>query len=120
MTDGISTDLRLICGGAYGFINQKSKKYELTTPHGIMDDVERSIVYFKNDGGILRYNQFGLSTPLMCDGGIDTNVGGKAKRLELVKKSCDHFNEKYSKYGDIVDNKLEGVTFKLKKNPKNK
>jgi hypothetical protein len=89
----MTTDLRFIHGGFYGFINRKSIDYGL--PNDMKEDVERTLLYFIRDGIVIRFNQYGFKSKMYCKGGC----GLFKDRLELNEKSTDYLVEKYSDYG---------------------
>lgn len=117
MTDGYTKDLRMIEACFYGFINTHNKKYDLpiTSKYkGIDDDIERTIIYYKNDGGVLRFNEVACIHDYKADGGIKTSLNG-ISRNDIILKVLKEFENEYSNYGYVIDNKLDGKTFKLYK-----
>lgn len=114
MSDGYSTDLRLIEGVLFGFINKKDDKYKnKIIDNDTVQDIETSILYFKNDGGILRFNDVGYTSKYMANGGINSVIGSKQKRLELIKLGNKKIMELYPGYGKIIENKKQGEVIKL-------
>lgn len=122
MTENITTDLRLICGNFYGFINKKDKKYDFVITKkygGDGDDIETSLIRYINDGGILRFNEYGfLCGKYMAKGGIVKDQGDKEKRIINIKNSMNALNEYYKGYGEIKKDKKTGIVLRLKRNPK--
>jgi hypothetical protein len=118
MTDGYSTDLRLIEGCINGFIN---KRYELVVCNDenyTLEDLERTIVYFKNDNGVLRFNDVGYISIYGDEGGVGSNV--KDRELK-INENTKKLNDIYSNYGSIKPNKRQnGEWFKLRRHAKNK
>jgi len=111
MTKGISTDLRLIVGQCYGYIHTKEKKYDefivSTDKQYIVDDVERSIIYYKLDGVIVRFNDIGiLSFPFYNpEGGIAEEVGGVEARKKIARRVIASLAKHYPEYGRVGVNK---------------
>lgn len=89
----MTTDLRFIHGGFYGFINRKSIDYGL--PNDMKEDVERTLLYFIRDGIVIRFNQFGFNSKMYSKGGC----GLFNDRLKLNEESTNYLVEKYSNYG---------------------
>lgn len=111
MGDGYSTDLRLIEGCFNGFIN---KRYELVVCNDdnyMLEDLERTIIYYKNDGGVLRFNDIGYITNYGAKGGIDSVC---KDRILKINENTDKINQLYSEYGKIKPNKRHnGYWFQL-------
>ena len=57
--DHITTDLRFCMGGFHGVIN--NKKCEVRTI-GDKEDYERTVKYYLNDGGVIRFNNISCYT----------------------------------------------------------
>jgi len=99
----MTTDLRFIHGGFYGFINRKSIDYNLRPlvsvaerlPNDMKEDVERTLLYFIRDGIVIRFNQYGFNSKMYSKGGC----GLFKDRLKLNEESTDYLVEKYSDYG---------------------
>ena len=117
MGDGYSTDLRLIEGCFNGFINKRYKLVVCNHNNYTLEDLERTIVFYKNDGGILRFNDIGYITTYNAEGGVTSDVENRNLKInENTKK----MNEVYSKYGTLKPNKRQnGEWFELKRRPKN-
>lgn len=120
MTDNITDDLRLIEGNFYGMFNKKDNKYKNKIKKNYTaEDIERTILFYKNDGGILRFNNIGkISPPIKTKGGIEKDLGGINKRIKLVKEANKQLKKLYPEYGEIIKNDLQGEVFNLYKKPK--
>jgi hypothetical protein len=122
MTDGYTTDLRLIVGAVNGWINTHNPDYDykLVTPNNsVGEDVEKTLRYYINDGGVVRFNDVGFITPaIMTKGGLQSDIGSNDKRLQLVKQNNKRLKQMYGAYGEIVPNKNQGEVFRLIRNPK--
>jgi hypothetical protein len=113
----LSTGLNFIVGCFYGFINRpnlKSVMLKVTNKTGEKDDVERSILYFINDGIILRFNKIGFVTKYY---GTTGGLGVFSKRLITMKEAGENLYKKYSNYGHIKVRKNGMTEFVLKKLP---
>jgi hypothetical protein len=116
MGDGYSTDLRLIEGCFNGFINKRYKLVVCNHNNYTLEDLERTIVFYKNDGGVLRFNDIGYITTYNAEGGIKSNI---EERNLKINENTKKMNEVYSKYGSLKPNKRQkGEWFELKRRPK--
>ena len=112
----ITTNLVGIGGYLCGWINQKDKKYQQKLlDNYTIEDVERTILFFKNDGGILRFNHMGAKQKEWAKGGIQSSLGSNEKRKEDIKKVVKLFEKNYGEFGKIVPHKTMGYTFKLRR-----
>ena len=121
MTDGYTTDLRLIVGAVNGWINSHNPSYDYkinTKTNYTGEDIERTLRHYITDGGIVRFNDVGFTTDgLMTTGGIHTDIGDNKKRLKLIIQNNKLLKKVYGKYGVIVPNKNQGKVFRLIRNP---
>jgi hypothetical protein len=120
MTDGYSTDLRLIVGAVNGWINTHSKDYEfklLKPENSIGEDIENTLIRYINDGGVLRFNDVGfMAGKVGQKGGIQSAMGND-KRMQVIKYNNKLFTKHYGKYGEVVPNTNQGEVFMLYRNP---
>lgn len=97
MTDGYSTDLRFIVGPFNGTINKKSPAYDFVVnkPHNYhAEDIEKTILFYINDGGVLRFNEYGyLALPMFTKGGIASDVSDRYKDINEGNKELVRNNE---------------------------
>jgi hypothetical protein len=84
-----TTDLKFIIGVLRGFINRHSKDIEPSLSAEGKEDYEQSILYFKKDGGVLRYNNITTKTKFHADGGLGKD------RQEMNKKAADYMKRQY-------------------------
>jgi len=91
MYNTISTDLKFIIGVTFGYINRKLK--ELVPRAEGKEDIEQSILYYKKDGGVVRFNNVVPKTKFNAPGGLGTD------RAEMNKKAAEYLKKKYP---DIV------------------
>ena len=116
MSDKINTNLGIIPAGFYGFINRHKMKNKIR--NDAREDVERSIMYFKEDGLIVRYMNITFKT-IMRDisGGIQA-VLGKNNRVRKEMEYVDKLEKKYSDYCCIRKKGGVGISLRRKKSEK--
>ena len=111
----LSTGLNYIVGCFYGVINRptlKSIMLTVTNKNGQKEDVERSILYFINDGIILRFNKIGFVTKYYGKSG---GLGRFEERIIPMKEASERLNKKFSDYGHIKLRSNGMTEFVLKK-----
>ena len=89
MKKKISYDLKFIIGVMYGYINRHDKHLYPSTKIETKEDYEMSILYYKKDGGVLRFNNINPKTKNNAEGGVG------ADRFERNKLSANYLKEKY-------------------------
>jgi hypothetical protein len=99
MKKTITTDLRFIIGVLYGYINRHNNKLYPSIHSESKEDYEQTILYYKMDGGVLRYNFIAPKTKFNADGGL-----GK-ERYQMNSDASKYLKQKYP---DII------TTFKRK------
>ncbi len=102
MTDGYSTDLRLIEGCFNGFINKRYNLVVCNDENYTLEDMERTIIYYKNDGGVLRFNDISYISKYGAKGGVDSVY---ENRIGKINENTQKINNIYSEYGKIKPNK---------------
>jgi hypothetical protein len=110
----ITTCLNYIVGAFYGIINRRNPtlKLSLTKENGQKEDVERSLLYFKKDGVVIRFNRVGFVTKYY---GKQGGLGTFEERLQPMKKASYLLKQKYPEYGTILTRKTGMTEFRLKK-----
>lgn len=116
MSNKISTDLKLLTGPFFGYINQHKKDLENTIDE--KEDVERTLQYYLQDGGVLRLNNFAVKTSYYRNpGGMQSN--GKDRKEEAIK-SAKYLAEKYPELTTLDTSKKSGYAeVRLKDKRKN-
>lgn len=112
MYNEITTDLRFIIGVTYGFITRHLKELKMSSKIETKEDYEQSILFYKKDGGVIRFNNITAKTKFNAPGGLG------ADRFEKNKFSAEYL---VNKYPDIVirnDRKNGMPEIKLKKMPR--
>jgi hypothetical protein len=89
MKPKITTDLKFIIGVLYGYINRHLKKLEPSIRSETKEDYEQSILYYKMDGGVLRFNYITPKTKYNAEGGLGTD------RFERNKKAAEYLKKTY-------------------------
>tara|TARA_B110001469_G_C9608009_1_gene302365 strand:- start:654 stop:1484 length:831 start_codon:yes stop_codon:yes gene_type:complete len=87
----VTTSLRFIIGVLHGYIVRNNKDLEPSPSAEGKEDYEQSILYFKNDGGVLRFNNIGAKTQFFAPGGL----GNIKKRIVSSKKAANYLEKKY-------------------------
>jgi hypothetical protein len=113
----ITTDLRYIVGAFFGLINRHDKDILLKLESD-KEDVERTILYYKKDGGVMRFNNILIKTNYYGEGGLQSEYGDKEKRLKEGKRRVEKLKELYPEYGTIKQRPSGVWEFVLKRNPK--
>jgi len=93
MYKNATTDLRFIIGVTFGFITRHNKKLEPSIKAETKEDYEQTILYYKMDGGVLRFNNITAKTKFNSPGGLGTD------RFERNKNAAEYLT---AKYPDIV------------------
>lgn len=118
----LSTCLNFCVGAFYGFINRPNcpdlKIKACIDGDGIKEDIEKTILYFKKDGIVLRYNTIGFKTTYYGNVG---GLGNFKERLETSNQNVKKLAIEYPTYGKIrirkngmsefVLNKLNPISF---------
>ena len=112
MKQSITTDLRFIVGVFFGYINRKLKKLEPSIKAEGKEDYETTILYYKLDGGVLRFNNVTTKTKYIADGGL-----GK-ERFEINKHAAEYLKSTYPEIITIFHRKTGMTEVKLAKLPR--
>lgn len=70
--DNITTDPRLIIGQFMGWFNRRGKNYKYSYREDMVEDIEKTIIYHRNDNGIIRFNFIGIDSEYNAPGGLNT------------------------------------------------
>lgn len=87
MKKKISTDLKFIIGVLFGYINRHLKQLQPSIE--TKEDYEQSILYYKMDGGVLRYNYITPKTKFNAEGGLGKD------RFDRYKKAAEYLKKTY-------------------------
>ena len=102
----ITTDLKYIIGALYGVINDKSIKVSIDSA----EDFERTILYYKKYGKVVRMNNMSAFTQYYATGGMASN--GRTTEIDITEKTklCELFPE----YCKIYKTNYNTTNIKLK------
>ena len=110
MRPTITTDLRFIIGVLFGYINRHNKKLEAKSV--VKEDYEQSILYYKMDGGVIRFNYITPKTKFNAEGGLGKD------REKMNKDAANYLKETYPEFITIF-HRANGMTeVKLLKQPR--
>lgn len=106
----VTTSLKFIIGVLHGYIVRKDKKLDPSTKIRSKSDYEQSILFYKKDGGVLRFNDVGAKTKFLAKGGL----GEIDKRFELNKQSGEYLQKTYPDLVTIFHRKNGMTEIRLK------
>jgi hypothetical protein len=117
MYDKITTDLRYLVGAFFGVINRHSKDIKLSKD-GDLEDILRTILYYKKDRGVLKFNNITIKTKYYNVGGLQSEYGDVEKRIKSRKERAEKLFEKYPEYISNLFQRPSGLwEVRLKRNP---
>lgn len=90
MYDKVTTDLRFLIGVLYGYKNRHNKKLYPTLDSVSKDDYHHTILYYLNDGGVVRFNNITTKTKFDAPGGL-----GNTGRFEKSENAAEFLAKKY-------------------------
>ena len=104
MQDKVTTDLRFIVGPMWGVINRKDKKLSLSIDE--KEDVERTLLHYKKDKGVVRYNNITIQTAYYSEkGGMQSE---NKNRTNEAMKSAKLLVKRYPNYCKLYLGKKSG------------
>lgn len=89
MKKTISDHLRFIIGVTFGYINRHNRKLYPSLKSETKEDYEQSILFYKHDGGVLRFNYITPKTKFNSEGGLGKD------RAERNKNAAEYLKHKY-------------------------
>jgi len=107
----ITTDLRFIIGVSFGFITRHNKNLKLSIKSETKEDYEQTILYFKMDGGVMRFNNITVKTKFNSEGGLTSD------RYDRNKTAAEYLYKTYPNIITIFQRKNKTYEVKLKKLP---
>jgi hypothetical protein len=113
----ISYGLNYIIAAFHGIINRpRLKSLVLKTSQKIpyKEDVERTILYFKEDGILVRFNRIGFKTKYY---GTEGGLGTFEARIGPSKEASKLLQGAYGEYGELKERGNGMTEFKLKRLP---
>ena len=106
----VSTSLKFIIGVLHGYIVRKNKSLNPSINAEGKEDYEQSILYYKRDGGVLRFNDVTAKTKFMAKGGL----GEIDKRFEMNRKAAEYLHKTYPDLVTIFHRKNGMTEIRLK------
>lgn len=111
----ISWDLKFLIGSFYGFIVRHDRDLILNPLAEGKEDIEQSILFYKKDGAILRFNKIACEKLAHVTGGL----GGGKKRIVINNKAAEYMIATYPDYITSSFTRKNGsIEHRLKKKPK--
>lgn len=94
-------DLRFIIGVLHGYIVHDDPQLDISVASESKEDYEQSILYYKRDGGVIRYNHVAFKIKFDAPGGLGTDrqVRNKAASTYLALQYPDIITPYYRKNG---------------------
>ena len=89
MSEKIRTDLRFIIGVFHGYINRHDEDLYPNALSEGKEDIEQSILFYKKDLKILRFEQYSFKTKFLAPGGLGKD------RMTINKLAQDYLCETY-------------------------
>ena len=109
--------MRFICGCFYGVINRKDGdlllKYESEK-----EDSERTLRFYHNDKGVLRFNNITVKTNFYAPGGMRTEYKSNEERVKDGKMRVERLLNEFPDYGKIKQRKNGIYEFVFNRNHK--
>lgn len=112
MKKKVTTDLKFIIGVLYGYINRKLKQLEPSNHAETKEDYDQSILYYKKDGGVLRFNYITPKTKFNAEGGLGTD------RFERNRNAANYLKKEYPDIITIFHRKNGMTEVKLARLPR--
>ncbi len=111
MYNEVTYDLRFIIGVTFGFITRHSNKLKMSIRAETKEDYEQSILYYLNDGGVVRFNNVTAKTKFNATGGLGTD------RFQRNKNAAEYLTKKYPEIVTRKDRKDGTPEVRLNKLP---
>ena len=113
MKDKISTTLRYCIGAFCGLILDRNKPI-IHCDLGHFEDFQFTIEHFLADGGVVRFDKYGIKTKYFeLEGGICGQLGGMSNRQVEMKINALYMRERY---GDMCRIKIKDYGYDLRLN----
>ena len=101
MYNDVTFDLRFIIGVIFGFITRHNNNLKMSTKSETKEDYEQTILYYLEDGGVVRFNNITVKNKYKAEGGLGTDRYDRNKIAAeyLIKKYPDIVSKKERKSG---------------------
>jgi len=103
MSPIVRTNLQFIVGPFWGVINRHNNKLKITLDE--KENVERSLLYYKMDGGVIRFDYVSIITKYYKTPGGMQNTIDKNKRKRNAKNSAVILHKRYPELTKIKTRK---------------
>ena len=111
MYNEITMDLRFLIGVTFGFITRHDRRLRPSINAETKEDYEQTILYYKMDGGVLRFNNITVKTKFNAPGGLGTD------RYDRNKSAAEYLFKTYPDIITVFQRKNGTHEVKLKKLP---
>ena len=112
MYNTISFDLKFVAGFTHGYINRHLKELQMSPKSEGKEDIEQSILFYKLDGGVVRFNN-------VTSNQTQPRVGGLGKeRHEMNAKAAEYMVKKYPDLVTIFHRKNGLTELRLARRPR--
>ena len=111
MYNEITMDLRFLIGVTFGFITRHDRRLRPSINAETKEDYEQTILYYKMDGGVLRFNNITAKTKFNAPGGLGTD------RYDRNKSAAEYLFKTYPDIITVFQRKNGTHEVKLKKLP---
>ncbi len=111
MYNEITMDLRFLIGVTFGFITRHDRRLRPYISAETKEDYEQTILYYKMDGGVLRFNNITAKTKFNAPGGLGTD------RYDRNKSAAEYLLRTYPDIITVFQRKNGTHEVKLKKLP---
>jgi len=112
MKKTVTTGLKFVIGVLHGYINRHSRHLEPSIQAESKEDYELSILYYKMDGGVVRFNFITTKTKFNAVGGLGKD------RQEMNANAAEYLVNKYPDIVTVFHRKTNGMTEVKLKEPK--
>jgi len=112
MKKKITTELKFIIGVMFGYINRHNKQIYPSIQSESKEDYEQSILYYKMDGGVLRFNYITTKTKFNAEGGLGKD------RYEKNNNAANYLQKTYPSIITIFHRKNGMPEVKFSKMPR--
>ncbi len=89
-------------GDLIGVINRKKMKIKYTLERGEGEQMELALMYHKEDGGVIRFNNVIVITTKLTDGGKIKERGSKEDRVKDLSHNVKLLEKAYPEYVDKI------------------
>ena len=100
--DEAEIGLTVFSGDLIGVINRKKMKIKYTLERGEAEQMELALMYQKEDGGVMRFNNVIVITAKLTDGGKIKERGNKAGRVKDLSHNVKLLAKAYPEYVDKI------------------